>query len=63
MAINLQGVSCHKLKVIDKPPSSKLLKEATQLCFIHVRELFAISLEQQLKSKHEPDKQWPQLEN
>lgn len=66
MVINLQGMSCHKLKVLNKPPTFKLLKEAARLCFIQVKELSDTSTEQQIGIKKVPndkiDKQWPQLD-
>ncbi|KAL8087895.1 hypothetical protein AgCh_037873 [Apium graveolens] len=62
-AIKLQGVPCQKLKVLDKPPSSKLLKQAAQLCFIQVQELFVTSHNQSVQSSNpEKNKHGSELE-
>lgn len=63
-AIRLQGVPCHKLKVVEKSPSPKLLQNAAQLCFIQVKELPSSPAEvSSLTSKEASENsQWPELE-
>ena len=62
--ISLQGVPCHKVKVLNKPPSLKLLQTAAHLCFIEVRSLFGVSSLNSIttdKSKEGQLPKWPEL--
>ena len=64
-SINLQGVPCQKVKIIDKPPSLKMLQTAAHLCFIEVKELSSLKSVQVDKSatnkQSKEESQWPEL--